>query len=282
MRVLILALAMLIVAGEARAACTGKIIGINAQAPLTYSPFASWNATQKLVLSIQNTGNATCAFQVSIPSSFYPLRFGGKLAFAIESPGSQASIAQLFSAVTPAIGASQTVKLDIVIKVFRGQVAASGAFSAEAGFVLTAANASLGQPPLDQAVISLSCTVPPIFEINIAGSGQQTTVQFDELAAQKAATVVLQTRTTGNHTLQLSSKNQGYLVGQGPAAQAGKIPYSLNLDGQPVALGTPSSLTFTAAPGEAARRLTITVGSTAGTLAGTYSDVITINIESSL
>jgi len=84
------------------AACSGKIASLNAQSPLSYSPFAAWDAQQTLVLTIQNTGSAACSYQVSVPPSFYPLQFGGKLSFSLTGSGATAVNSANFTLATPA------------------------------------------------------------------------------------------------------------------------------------------------------------------------------------
>ena len=207
--------------------------------------------------------------------------FGPKLSFTIESSTASANT-QPFSLVTPALKPGQSGQVGAVLTVFRGQAAVSGTFTSHVAFALSPADAAQGALPIDQVLIPLTCIVPPIFEINLAGSGQSTTVQFGNLAANETASVVLMTRTTGNHQLEFQSRHNGYLALQSLAGLSAKIPYSLALDGRPVALAAATFLKFTTGPGEAARRLTFTIGDTSGKLAGTYTDVITVNIASAL
>jgi hypothetical protein len=264
------------------AACAGKITSVNAQAPLTYSPFAPWSAQQKLILTVQNTGSQACAYQLSTPSRFYPLQFGGKLSFSITGSTFGSSASQPFILLTPAIKSGQSAQFSAVLSIFRGQAVASGTTVSNIGFDLAPAGASAGQTPIDEVIVPVTCVVPPIFEINLAGSGQTTSVQFGTLAPGQTASVILQTRTTGNYQLDFQSRNGGFLILQGLTGQSSKIPYNLTIDGQPVALGAASFLKVTAGPGEAAHRLAVTIGGTAGNLAGTYIDVITVSIESFL
>jgi hypothetical protein len=265
-----------------QAACAGKITSINAQAPLTYSPFAPWSAHQSLSFTVQNTGSQTCSYQLTIPSRFYPLQFGGKLSFSIASQTSASRGPQAFILLTPAIKSGQSAQFSAVLSVFRGQAVASGTIVSNVGFDLAPAGAAAGQSPIDEVIVPVTCIVPPIFEINLAGSGQYTSVQFGNLAPGQTASVILQTRTTDNHQLEFQSRNGGFLILQGHTGQSSKIPYSLTIDGQEVGLAAATFLHVTAGPGEATHRLAITIDDTAGKLAGTYIDVITVSIESFL
>jgi hypothetical protein len=268
--------------GTVFAGCAGKIANVAAQGPLTYSPFAAWNAQQQLVLTVRNTGSHACSYQVSIPPASYPLQFGGKLSFSLSGTGTLAGSPANLTLPTPAIGPGQTAQLSLFLTVPRGQLSLSGQFISNTGFALAAAGAPAAQPPIDQVVIPLICMVPPIFEINLAGSGHRATVQFANLDIGQRGSVVLQTRTNGSHRLEVRSIHGGYLALDGRSGPASTIPYAAAVDGQPVALSAPAALSFAAEPGEAARRFTVTIGDTSGKLAGTYTDVITVSILSSM
>jgi hypothetical protein len=269
-------------AGTAFAGCAGKIVSVNAQGPLTYSPFAAWNAQQRLTLTVQNTGTLACSYQVSIPASFYPLQFGGKLSFSVSSTSALGGASANFTTTTPALSPGKSAQLVLLLTVSRGQLSLSGRFTSNVGFALAGAGSPLAQSPIDQVIIPLVCTVPPVFEINLAGSGRKTTVQFASLEAGQKTSVILQTRTNGGHNIEFRSVNGGFLALQGHGGPASTIPYAAAVDGQPVALSAPAALSFAAEPGEASRRLTVTIGDTSGKLAGTYIDVITVSILSSM
>ncbi len=282
MRLGVLLLILIGCGQAAHGGCAGKILSVNAQAPLTYSPFAAWNAKQTLVITVQNTGSLACSYRISMAPGSYPLKFGAKLSFDIANASTAVSGAAPFSIVTPVLKPGQNAQLGALLTVFRGQAAISGVLAANTGFALTPAEATQGAMLLDQVVVPLSCIVPPIFEVNLAGSGERTSIQFANLAPRETAAVILQTRTTGNHRLEFQSQNRGFLILQGVSGQSARIPYSFALDGQPVALKAKSFLQFTTGAGETAHRLTFTIGDTSGKLAGTYSDVVTISIGSFL
>ena len=202
--------------GTAFAGCAGKIASVSAQSPLTYSPFAAWNAQQTLILTVQNTGAAACSYQVSIPPSFYPLRFGGKLSFSLSSTSASEALLRTSRLRRPTLNPGQSAQLPVILTVLRGQPSLSGCFTSKVGFALAGAGTPLAQPPIDQVIIPLACTVPPIFEINLAGSGRKTTVQFASLETGQKTSVILQTRTNGDHRLVFKSVNGGVFGLAGP------------------------------------------------------------------
>ena len=269
-------------AGAALAGCAGKIASVSAQTPLTYSPFAAWNAQQRLIFTVRNTGTIACSYQVSILPGHYPLQFAGKLSFSLSSANAAGNSSANFTLATPVLNPGQSVQLPVILTVFRGQPVSSGQFNLNVGFALAAAGTQVGQPPIDRVMVPLACTVPPVFEINLAGSGQRTSIQFANPEAGQKASVVLQTRTNGNHQVEFKSVNGGFMTLRGHSGQMSKIPYAVTVDGQPIALAAPAALRFATEPGEAARRLTVTLGDPSGKLAGTYIDVITVSILSSL
>ena len=270
------------IAGDAFAGCTGKIASVTAQSPLTYSPFAAWNAQQTLTLTVQNSGAVACSYQISIPLGFYPLQFGGKLSYSLSAPAGAATVAPYFTVTTPLIKPGQSAQLPLMLTVPRGQPSLSGSFTSKIGFALAVAGFPAALPPIDQAAVPLACRVPPIFEINVAGSGSRSTVQFASLESGQKSSVVLQSRTTGDYRVVFQSLNGGLLTLAGRSGLATAIPYAAAIDGQPVALAVPVALSYSAEPGEATHRFTVTVGDSSGKLAGTYTDVITISILSSM
>ena len=170
-----------------------------------------------------------------------------------------------------------------MLTIFRGQPTFSGLLTAVLTFALSSAGAAPTQLPLDQVQIPISCSVPPIFEINIAGSGQYTSVDFGEITAGRSAAVVFETRATSDHSLHFKSQNNGYLVRDGSdSGETSRIAYSLKVDGQPIGLSGPAFLQFKAQAGETSRRFLFTVGDTAQKRAGLYKDIITVWIASFL
>ena len=173
-----IAILLFIASSPASGACLGKISQAAAPGSLSYNPFAVQNALQAILVTIQNPGTQPCSYQLTIPSASYPLQFGGKLSFGIApagaapAPQSTTPLTVLTSQVKP----GQTVRVPLALTIFSGQPAASGLLMGNVTFSLYAAGAPPSQRPLDQVQVPLSCAIPAIFEINIAGSGQYTSI----------------------------------------------------------------------------------------------------------
>ncbi len=281
-RFLVLFILVCVTAGSAFAGCAGKITNIKAQAPLSYSPFEPFNARQTLVVTVQNTGTLACRYQISVPPRFYPLQFGGKLSFSLSGTGVSEGASTPLALTTPALDPGKSTQLPVILTVFRGQATLSGEFATSVELDLTVVGTTAGNAPVDQGIVPLTCSVPPVFQINLAGSGHRTSVQFGNLETGQKASVVLQTRTNNDHRLEFESANRGFLTLREGSGAASTIPYTATLDGQPLALTAPTALNFSTAPGEATRRFTVTIGDTSGKLAGIYRDVITVAILSSM
>lgn len=163
---------------------------------------------------------------------------------------------------------------------FRGQRTASGTLIKVIGFVL---NPVAGQSsPIDAIEVPLICFIPRIFGINLAGSGARTSIEFGGLASNASRSIVLQTRATDVHQLEVQV-SAPYLLREGSAAnEFSTIPFTLAMDGQTYQLTNNAVLRIAAPPGQASQLLTVKIGDTSRKLAGAYKAVITIHISSNL
>ncbi len=261
-------------------ACSGRITTFTALRPLMYNPFAAVDARQNISIKVQNTGSDRCAYQLWIPDHYVPLQFAPNLRFAIIASNGSADGHGTLSLATPILQPSQTFSVHLMLVVFRGQRVLSGVFTKTFGLALAPAGAQRA-PAIDEAQVLLNCEVPPIFEINIAGSGLRTSIELNDLG-QRSKSVVLQTRSTQTHRLEIQAAN-GQLVHKGSASTATSvIPYVVAIDGQTYSFANNIVLRIDGPAGEASRRLTLTIGDTSNKPAGIYKDVITIHIASNL
>lgn len=280
-RILVVSLFSLCSGFGAESACLGKIVSITSQRPIFYNPFSPTNSQTNVTLKVQNTGSSQCAYQLSIPALYYPLQLGGNLNFDLISSGISANGASnTFSVSTGPIPPGKTASVSAILRISRGQSAESGVLSRTIGFTLAQAGASGTPPPLDQLELTLRCTIPALFEINIAGSGHRKTIDFGELTPNAKRTVVLQTRSTQDHKIEFTSEHRGYLVREGSLGDAiSKVPYTLSIDGQAVATSGDTFLEFKTNSRETSHIMTVTLGDSRNKMAGTYKDVIMIHIS---
>ncbi|ADP72381.1 hypothetical protein Rvan_3185 [Rhodomicrobium vannielii ATCC 17100] len=270
--------AMLLATEVSAHACAGKIETFSARRPLIYNPFSVVDAHLRLAVTIRNTGSETCSYRLSIPDSYRPLLFEN-IAFTIDARDASNETPGTFSVTTPSVAAGQTHQLRLRLSASRGQPALSGDLTKRVGFVLTEAGAQ--GLPLDQTELDLHCLIPPVFEINVAGSGLRATLEIDDSKLPSKA-VVLQTRSTQSHRLQIRAEN-GFLVREGSLPSATTIiPYEVAIDGLSRQLQKDAVWQVDGPAGEASRRLSVTIGDTFNKLAGLYKEVITVHIDSKL
>ncbi|WP_127078074.1 hypothetical protein [Rhodomicrobium lacus] len=260
-------------------ACTGKIDALSARRTLVYNPFSALDGHQQLSIQVQNTGTESCAYRLWIPDRYLPLQFGN-IDFTIS--GQRAPSAADSSGLTiqtPIVAPGQSIKLPLRLSVARGQQSLAGKLTKKIGFALAAEQARTTL--LDQTEVDIHCVVPPVFEINVAGSGLRATLEIDDLKLRSKA-VVLQMRSTQNHRLEIQAEN-GALIREGsPPGDSTSIPYVVTIDGQSSQLKKGAIWRVNGPAGESSRRLNVTIGDTADKLAGLYKDVITVHIASDL
>jgi hypothetical protein len=259
-------------------ACAAKIISTAAHAPLIYSPFAPIDARQEIAIKVQNVGSDRCAYQLSIPDRYLPMEFDQGLRFTIVAGSSGWQSA--FTATTPLLQPGQSHDLRLMLLVYRGQTAAAGTVSRAIGFSLTPTGAN--RTPVDEVQLNVSCIIPPLFGIDLAGSGRRTSMEFTNLNANGTKSVVMHTRATQGHRLEFQS-TAGYLVREGSSANEGStIPFVLAVDGQTYTLSKDTVLRIQGLAGESSHLLTVRIGETRNKLAGTYKAVITVHIASNM
>jgi hypothetical protein len=274
-RILALA-AIILLASDPAIACAGKIVKSTAPTSLVYSPFAASDAKQTITIRVQNTGNDSCAYQLSIPDRYRPLLFAANLQFSIIAKSIEDNRSfNTFS--TPIVRPGKYFDFKIALIIYRGQSTTSGMKTKAIGFILTT---STQRAPIDEVQLTLKCMTPQIFEINLAGSGMQTTLQFNELRPGSTRSVVMQTRATQSYRLEIQATN-GYLVHEGSwFGDLSMIPYVLAVDGQTYSLATGNVVVIKGPPGDGSHLLTIKIGDTRNKMAGVYKTVISIRISS--
>jgi len=275
---LVLIVAMLLATGVSAHACAGKIETFSGQRTLIYNPFSVVDARLRVAVTIRNTGFEACSYRLSIPDSYLPFFFES-VAFSVEAREARNETSATFSVTTPSVAAGQTHQLRLRLSVSRGQPALSGTLTKRVGFVLT--DAVKRGSPLDQTELDFYCVIPPVFEINVAGSGLRASLEIDDLKLRSKG-VVLQTRSTQSHQLQIRAEN-GFLVREGsPPSTTTLIPYEVSIDGASRQLEKNAVWQVDGPAGEASRRLNVTIGDTVNKLAGLYKEVITVHIDSKL
>jgi hypothetical protein len=268
-----------ILSATASYACSGKIVSASADRSLFYNPFSVGDERLSITIKILNMGSDRCAFQVLVPERYLPFQFAPDLRFTLTAHNASANQTSI-NVVTPLLQPSQSFQLHFIIVVFRGQHNASGLLTKIIGFVLFPAGAT--SPSLDEIEVPLLCTIPEIYGINLAGSGTATSIEFNSLASNASRSVVLQSRATHAHQLEVKVSSNHLLREGSDVSEASTIPFTFALDGQTYAVAANATLRVPGPPGQSRRLLTVRIGDTSRKLAGIYKAVITIRIGSNL
>jgi len=271
---------------QAHAACLGKLEAVHSSTTIVYNPFDNQDLKATLVIRVQNSGSETCSYRVHLAPRSFPLQFSQLLNFSLASPSAPAGASLSSSGLdlsTNKIAPGQRSDIPLTLVIPRGQSVGSGHLESSALLSLWAANAPPAGGVLDQAELPLACDVPALFQINIAGGGLVTTVNFGELRQNDQRTVVLQTRCTQNYKVQLTSQNSGSLMLEdGGEATTSHIGYYAFFDGQNINFADHRSIQYSAANFYENHKLMIQVGDISNKRAGLYKDVIVIRIMSAI
>jgi hypothetical protein len=273
--------AVLASVNPALAGCLGRIDAITTQTPLRYDPFARQDFATNLIATIRNTGNTACTYAIDIEGAATTPKFGGTIGYTLAGPARPSNLGLIASQTTNTIrpGAQATVSIPLTIP--KAQNVIAGNYSDRLRVKLRAPEASTGQPPYDRRHLVLTCSVPPLFQINIGGAGLTTTVDFGELTKGERRSVVIQTRATQDYALRLSSKNAGALILDDATAKW-QVPYLAYIDGHPVNFSTGMPVKYQRRQYEDSHRLTIVIGDPQYKKAGLYKDIITILVTSGI
>jgi hypothetical protein len=263
-------------------ACSGRIAA-GSNAAVDYNPFDAADNVKTYRVTVENVGAGACVFALGVMRSDAAPGF----AFAVKS----ADGAPLAASAPAPAGSSRMVSralapketYDFVFKavVPAGQMLAPGRYDQTFQLSLTGAAGAVpppGVPPLQTASLTLSLEVRDYLGVNIAGGGAATTIDFGTLTAGASRRVILAARSNRKFTLLVSSLKGGALV-MAPPYERWRIPYTMSLNGAPVAmparLGPFQTTSIAGARFEAA----FSIGDVSAKRAGLYTDEITVEIK---
>jgi hypothetical protein len=280
-----MALLILFPAMHARASeCRGTFGRLMAAPDKAYDPFAPEDSRQHYVLSVRNQGEIPCAFAVDMSSEHVPLSFEGKLRYDLADGGGAALPFPGATLVTPLLRPGEEHKLTFLAMIGRGQATPPGRYHDRIGAILRAAHGHAARYTLDRAALYLTCRVASITEVNIAGAGLRTAIDFGELVSGDRRSVLLEVRANQHYSLQIQSEHGGVLaLSPSIPGETWSIDYALLIDDRPVHL-RPHTAVYFPVPKiieEEQHKFTVSIGDVSGKRAGLYRDVITITITAS-
>lgn len=283
------ALALLTV--PARSACNGQLTGDGVVGGNEYDPFDTLDFRHRQAVSVRNTGSASCDFLVVFRRQPVDAMLGPALHYHFEDSTGNPLLNdptlpyhdRVLSLANVQPG--QGVSVNYYLAIPRGQFAFAGTYYDNNVVLQLFGRDRAGtlSAELDTKALSVGQTVKPVVDINVAGGGLRTTLNFDTLTNGKERTVKLQTRANYAYTLALSSANASHLkLEPGSPGQVWSIPYSLRVDNMPVSLqatvllaqGTPVT-----SDGRENHLLSFRIEDASSRRAGTYRDSVTVNIN---
>lgn len=282
--------AALLVSAPAHAACNGALTAGTAPS-VSYDPF-SGDATVAATVTTNRTGSCTPALNIT-GSGTSPNRVvsssGSTIAYTISNPGSSIYQNSATASLPVTSANNQSVQQTLTFKIAASQVVNAGTYTDtitirffDGGVQISPQN---GQ--VTSLTMQVTVTVPSKSQVNIAGSSGTfgtfsiTTLDFGELAQNAVRNAFVQVRSTAAVDITVTSANSGSLKRVGSTYQS-TVAYSLSLNGTALALSTgpksinvnpPRTVDGTSLP------LAITLtGATTGLPAGTYQDVLTVDV----
>lgn len=276
-------------------ACNGALTAGTAPS-VSYDPF-SGEATVTATVNATKSNNSCTPALIITGSGTSPNRVvtlsGSTLAYTVSNPSGtiyQNSASSSLNITIPSNNrpAAQT----LTFKVAASQVVNAGTYTDTLTIKMVDSGAGNAQlSPISGQVTSLTMavtvTVPSKSQVNIAGSSGTfgtfsiTTLDFGELAQNAVRNAFVQVRSTAAVQITVTSANSGSLKRVGSTFQS-TVAYSLSLNSTALALSTgpqsinvnpPRTIDGTNLP------LAITLtGATTGLPAGTYQDVLTVDV----
>lgn len=288
-------LASLLAPGMAYGQCQAEIASATIPAAV-YDPF-SGAVTVSAVLRVAQTGNDCQPGLTITGGGTSPARTASlgnaSLAYSIASGSGTAILNTSSSAYALALpNNGQAVDVPLIFTVAASQVVGTGTYTDNLTFRLVNLAANLA--PMSASggrstvlATNFQISVAGKAQVNIAGSSGNfgtfaiTTLDFGELVQGASRQAYVQVRATSPVLITVSSANLGVLKRLGTSYQA-SVAYDLSLAGTALALGSgsatlavdpPRTIDGTSLP--LALRLS---GSVAGLPAGTYQDVLTVDV----
>jgi hypothetical protein len=189
---------------------------------------------------------------------------------------------------TPLAPAAAT-QIEYQLSIPRGQYASSGgSYRDTLDLELYALDdkGRLSAAPLQTTTLSISYAVASVLSVNIKGGDATTTVNFGTLAKGQQRTVEIQARSNQGYRLDVSSDHRGVLaLTPKVPGQDWTVPYAATLGGRPLNLSGGAILLDyppTRPESDASHFLTLMIGDPGYKRAGSYEDVITIEIKGAI
>lgn len=270
--------------------CTGEIDTGLTKRRISYDPLAVTDTFVDTEVRIRNLGAGECRFRLAFyrdPAS--DAKLGGLLPYRLEARGRSALLDDWPARAAPSVfldtrklASGESGRIPFSWRIARAQMVPPGVYRDTVRLRLYEIG---GNDLLDDRDLTFEVLVPTVLQANLAGAGVASpfsyTMDFGTLERGERRRVTIDVSTNTNYRITVSSENRGALKGP-PRRSSGSwsVAYEAALDGRRLDLSAGADRLGKPFPsnGRARHSFTITIGEVAGRRAGTYSDVITIEL----
>ncbi len=268
---------------SADAACSARFDGAPYTFLPSYNPFSPTDLAVSKTIQIANLSGDGCRYRVYFRRSPATGQFSPKLHYDLTDNLNQLLLVENVGSgsyrylVSPAASGYVYRSIAFNVVIARGQIAAPSVLGDRIELFLFSED---GQTQLDQRYFDFWISVPSISMINLAGGGLATSVQFNTLVTGMTRSLILEARSNTGYTISFASSNQGNMMLDPPiAGHTWLIPYQMKVDGAQFDLSGQSTLQgVSPASGEQSHSLSFQIVDAERKRAGTYKDVITVQI----
>jgi hypothetical protein len=275
---------------QGQGSCSGAIAsGTTVAGKNPYDPYSAKSVADAYSIIVTNTSGAPCTFALNFQSPATQLKLGKTLVYALLDANGREQKPDLMGAapaaqfVSPVVRPHATYTFNYQIAIERAQTASAGDYSDTLRLGLYAVNqGQIGRNALDAKTYEVTYRTPQSLSVNLKGGDLATTLSFAPFVAGTQRQVIIEARSNQPYRIQARSDNDGAMV-LTPAipGQRWSVPYTATLDGARLDLSRQASggaHQATAPRKDATYILAITIGDAANKRAGTYKDVITVEI----
>lgn len=278
------------------ATCNAQIAQVGQTAAVAYDPFDGGARAANLDIEFVNGGDEPCTLSIAaaeqMPGGRRLLRGGhAELHYLVTSNGAELAndIGVPGGAIVLPGGAGKRQVVSLKLEIPPGQVVPSGTYAStlnvRAYDVGNGGRSALG----DERSVRALAVVQPRAQVNLAGGAGSfgsgfglSRIDFGAPQSGAERNAFVQVRATGGVTIQVSSKNKGWLRHTTLSESVRGIPYALRLDGTDVPLDAGVFSMERSPPvsiAGASYQLNVRLGEVKLPAAGDYQDIVTIDVS---
>ncbi len=270
--------------------CAGEIDTAPTKRRIAYDPLAVRDTVIDTEVRIRNLGTGVCRFRLAFyRSPDRNARLGDLLPYWLEARNRSSLLEDWPATTAPPVYldtrtlvSEESGRISFRWRIGRGRMVPPGSYRDTVRLRLYEAGTT---NLLDDRDLTFEAQVPSLVQANLAGAGVTApysyTMDFGTLEQGERRTVRIDVSVNMDYRITVTSENRGVL--KGPRRRSGgswTVPYEVVLDGSRLDLSAGSDRLARPFPsdGRARHSFTVTIGEVVDRRAGTYSDIITIEV----